>query len=110
MAPRIIVESQQQSIYEEGELSLLACNMQSFSRASISWFKRLNELESEAIETDHVKFAQIAGLLLINRVGRNDSGVYQCQVKNSAGEERLELDLVVKGKRCWADYGQTSLP
>lgn len=43
-------------------------------------------------------FAQVSSLLLINRVHRNHSGSYVCQAKNTAGEERLELELLVRGK------------
>lgn len=42
-------------------------------------------------------FAQIGSLLLINNVQRNHSGIYVCQAINSAGEERLELELFVRG-------------
>lgn len=102
-APRIMTDSTQlsgaQAAYLEGELALLSCNVQAFSRYNkISWFRRLNELHSEPIESDLSKFGQVSSLLLIKRVNRNDSGVYLCSVKNSAGEERLELELQVRGK------------
>lgn len=77
---------------------MLSCNVQAFSRAHISWFKRINELQSEPIETDNFKFVQLATLLLINNVNRNDSGIYLCSVKNPIGEERLEIELQVRGK------------
>lgn len=98
--------------YEEGELVLLACHLQAFPRAQISWYKRFNELESvlisastpgsadrgEDISTKWNRFAQVANLLLIKQVERNDSGNYLCQAKNSIGEERAEMSLQVRGK------------
>lgn len=155
------------STYEEGELALLSCNMQSHPRAQFTWFKRLdvggdsgsrrgsdgggsggtgtgNGLESqeqqqllavatsgnlvqinsnlaggsatitdaaaattmmssllngEQMETRAMnKYVQVANLLLINRLNRNDSGSYVCLAKNSAGEERQEIELLVRGK------------
>lgn len=77
---------------------MLSCNVQAFSHAQISWFKRFNEHQSEPIENDNTKYVQLASLLLINQVNRNDSGVYLCSVKNPIGEERLELELQVRGK------------
>lgn len=97
-------------VYMEGELALLSCNVQTFSRAQISWFRRqhsaglnqqaisLNNVDSEPIVSDYTKYVQLGNLLLINRVNRNDSGLYVCQVKNLMGEERLETELRVRGK------------
>jgi len=81
---------------EEGELGLLSCNVQAFPRAQLHWFRRLGELESEQVEPGG-RFAQVANLLLIRRLHRNDSGAYLCRAKNSAGEQRLELELRVRG-------------
>lgn len=77
---------------------MLSCNVQAFSRTQISWFKRINELQSERIETDNFKYVQLATLLLINNINRNDSGIYLCSVRNPIGEERLEVELQVRGK------------
>lgn len=77
---------------------MLACNVQAHPRARIQWLRRLNQLLDEPIESDHRKYLQVSGLLLINRLHRNDSGTYVCQASNSLGEERLELELLVRGK------------
>lgn len=104
-----------QVVYEEGELALLSCNLQAYPKAQVVWFKKFNDLENELVidgelsrtksgedgnndnNSNMVKYAQLSGLLLIGNVNRNDSGVYVCQVKNSIGEDRLELELLVKG-------------
>lgn len=129
-APRLIIDNQLavigltsnhhlsssllNQLYLEGELALLSCNVQAFSQAQISWFRRENaqsersQLDmggnvnildsSEPLVSDRVKYAMLGNLLLINRVSRNDSGIYMCQVKNMIGEERLEMELRVRGK------------
>lgn len=77
---------------------MLACNMHSLSRVQTSWLRRLNELEAEPVRTEGDKYAQVGHLLLINRLNRNDSGTYICQAKNVLGEERLEMELSVRGE------------
>lgn len=78
---------------------MLACNLQAFSRVQLSWSRmRTSELDNEPIETNAVGIAQVGNLLLINRAQRNHSGRYLCQARNALGEERLEIDLLVRGK------------
>lgn len=105
-------------LYQEGELAILACNMQANPRAQVSWFRRVNEIEGEPIYLDvssnsptssntnnhnynhnhNKRFVQVGNLLLIHRVSRNDSGPYVCHAKNAVGEGRLEMELMVRGK------------
>lgn len=83
-------------------MALLNCNTQSFSRfAKFSWSKKQPNGEPPIPlppigQSD--KFAQLTNLLLINQANRNDSGIYICHVKNSVGEEQLELELAIKGE------------
>ena len=90
-------------VHEEGELALLACQLQAFPRAQISWSKRINELESFPLQIEsrdaagELRYAQVANLLFIRRAQRNDSGSFLCLARNSAGEERAEVELQVRG-------------
>lgn len=105
LAPRLILDASPgqlvQLVHEEGQLALLNCNTQSFSRWSkFSWSRKLpnGDQSSVGLPVQSDKYAQLANLLLINQLDRNDSGVYVCRVKNSAGEEQLELELALRGE------------
>lgn len=86
----------------EGELALLSCDVQAYPRAHFTWWRRLNELELEPIdfgsESLGPRLIQLGNLLLFERLYRNQSGTYVCSAKNTAGEERLEQDLVIRGE------------
>lgn len=128
IAPKLLQDHSKQLIFNENELALLSCNLQSYPRSQISWFKRRRKHssfangnnnanhagdDSEFLNSDLVpikqsdtsgynqqqpqKYIQLANLLFINRLTRNDSGVYVCQIKNSISEERLELELSIRG-------------
>ena len=104
-------------VYEEGELAMLVCDLQAFSRVQLTWSRVRgaggNSAESVADSIEPIEmgassasaaagFAQVGNLLLINRAQRNHSGRYLCLAKNALGEERLEMELQVRGK--WSEW------
>lgn len=108
ISPRLLLDTQPVPVYMEGQLALLACNQQASPKAQVTWSKKVLDYTAGAtseilqpIDVSDPKtsgFAQVSGLLLINRVHRNHSGFYVCQANNSAGEERLEVELLVRGE------------
>ena len=85
-----------------GESVLLPCTAQGFPPPKFTWFKLglNNQLERiNTISSQHFpkKVLQIYGSLHIRPVSVDDSGKYVCVCNNTVGQDRTEMELLVRG-------------
>lgn len=99
MPPKIITTSRY-IVGIVGETIELPCATQAFPRPHFLWFKinsnsKALQLISASLSS---KTLQIDGSLIIKQVNVEDSAKYVCICNNSIGEDRLEVELLVRGK------------
>lgn len=72
---------------------------------TVTWYK--DDQEITPTKFPHIKVLQEGDLhsLLITEGGMQDSGIYKCVAKNSAGQDSTVGNLFVEGKICfWENY------
>ena len=74
----------------------LPCAAQGYPLPSYNWYKKgFNQPTFLSFNKD--RSILINGILIIQNVNIQDNGVYMCHVNNSAGEEKAETKLIVRG-------------
>jgi len=76
--------------------AVLTCTAQGYSLPTYNWYKKKSN-QSSFLPINDDRFIQVNGILVIQNVNINDNGVYMCHVNNSAGEEKAETRLIVRG-------------
>lgn len=104
MPPKIITTSRY-IVAIVGETVELACSTQGFPRPEFTWFKinNNNKLLDRISPSLLSKVLQIDGSLIIKQVTVEDSGKYVCITNNSVGQDRLDIELLVRGMEFFND-------
>ena len=85
-----------------GESALLPCTAQGNPPPQFAWLKldQNNDVLDRITTISHnfhKKVLQIDGSLIIKSVSLDDSGKYVCVCNNSMGEDRTDMELLVRG-------------
>lgn len=73
----------------EGDMAVLSCVSQGYPPPMYWWYKGSEPLS--VTEKTHMR----EGILILQNIHVNDSGRFVCIVNNTAGSERVELQLTV---------------
>lgn len=94
-----------------GETVELSCSSQGYPRPQFQWFqlnsnnKLLERIESSKSSSLFSKrILQIDSSLILNDISVDDSGKYVCFCNNSVGQDRTEIQLMVRGMSCQLYY------
>lgn len=100
IAPRISdIRSQISAV--KGEQGILPCVAQGRPIPSFSWHRKERHSERPVPLNGNMnqhRFSMVDGVLIIQDLRVEDSGVYICIANNSISEERAETVLKVRGK------------
>lgn len=77
----------------QGETAQLPCVAQSYPAPTYKWMKEVRSTLNEIVEGRRIWISH--GVLTIKKTKMEDSGKFVCIVKNSAGENRAETNLIV---------------
>ena len=94
------------SVAVVGESVLLPCTAQGNPPPKFTWFKLnqnnlLERITTYSSPNFSKKVLQIDGSLIIKPVSVDDSGKYVCVCNNSVGQDRTDMELLVRGKNAY---------
>lgn len=78
----------------EGEVAVLSCVSQGYPPPNYFWYKSSSTGHMEPLMPSE-KIHMRDGVLIIQNAQVNDSGRYVCIANNTAGSERVELQLTI---------------
>lgn len=83
----------------ESERVFLPCVGQAFPEPTYRWGRR----DGDRVTSFHLgdRILQKDGVLIIQQAAIQDTGVYVCELNNSAGQDKAETKLLVSGR--WDD-------
>jgi hypothetical protein len=93
VSPRI-TESKYQVNSVNGESVVLPCVAQGWPLPTYKWFRKDGVERIPLSMNDRITI--LDGILLIRDVDLHDTGLYQCIVNNTIGEEKVETELIVR--------------
>lgn len=80
----------------QGDIVEIPCAAQGYPVPRYSWYKYSGRNNSQLLPVYHDnRMTQLSGSLVIHQVTLDDSGKYVCLIINSAGEEKIEIQLIV---------------
>lgn len=84
----------------------LPCAAQGYPVPTYRWYKKEGMEKILLMSTLNERLAILDGTLVIQDIKIQDSGIYVCIANNSVGEERGEVELIVKGteKNIFLEY------